>query len=283
MRIGIGLPNTIPGVPGSTLVEWARRAEEHGFAGLSTIDRIAYPNHDSLTALAAAAAVTSRIELFTTILGPAYPPALLAKVAATVDQISRARLTLGLAPGNRPDNVAATDLDFAQQGQEFDALLAQLHQIWRGEPEHSPASGRALPVMIDGAGEPALRRLVAWGAGGTLGGASPEQAIDYVARVRTAWQEAGREGKPRIAVLAHYALGPGAALHSLAHLQDFYAFLGEYADSIAAGALRTPEAIRDAVKSFAAAGVTELYLNPTVPTVDQVDRLAEVVSPALRD
>ncbi|WP_203704953.1 LLM class flavin-dependent oxidoreductase [Asanoa iriomotensis] len=272
MRIGIGLPNAIPGVPGSVLVDWARRAEHHGFAGLATIDRMAYPNHDSLTALAAAAAVTSRIELFTDILGPTYPPALLAKVAATVDQISRARLTLGLAPGAG-----------AGQGQEFDALLDEVHRIWSGNPEHSPAAGRAVPVLIAGAGEPALRRLVARGAGGALGGASPEQAIDYVARVRAAWREAGREGKPRIAVLAHYALGPGAELQSLAHLQDFYALLGEYADTIAANALRTPETIREAVKAFAAAGVTELYLNPTVPTVDQVDRLADVVSPALRD
>ncbi|WP_203713452.1 LLM class flavin-dependent oxidoreductase [Asanoa siamensis] len=74
MRIGIGLPNAIPGVPGRTLVEWARRAEDLGFAGLSTIDRIAYPNHDALTALAAAAAVTNRIELFADLmLDSAYP------------------------------------------------------------------------------------------------------------------------------------------------------------------------------------------------------------------
>ena len=38
MKIGIGLPNTMPGIPGTTLVEWARRSEERGFAGLATLD-----------------------------------------------------------------------------------------------------------------------------------------------------------------------------------------------------------------------------------------------------
>jgi alkanesulfonate monooxygenase SsuD/methylene tetrahydromethanopterin reductase-like flavin-dependent oxidoreductase (luciferase family) len=60
MKIGIGLPNTIPGVPGGQLVAWAQRAEERGFSGLATIDRVAYPNYDSLTALAAAAGATNR-------------------------------------------------------------------------------------------------------------------------------------------------------------------------------------------------------------------------------
>ena len=85
MKIGIGIPTPVPGTPGALLVDWARQAEERGFAGLATIDRFAYPNHDSLATLAAAAAVTSRIGLLTNILlAPAYPPVLLAKSAATI-------------------------------------------------------------------------------------------------------------------------------------------------------------------------------------------------------
>ena len=56
MKIGIGLPNPIPGTPGATLVEWARRAEARGFSTLATIDRIAYPSYESIVALAAASA-----------------------------------------------------------------------------------------------------------------------------------------------------------------------------------------------------------------------------------
>ena len=84
MKVGIGLPNPIPNTSGSTLVEWAQRAEQSGFSALATIDRLVYPGFDSLSSLAAAAAVTSRIELLTSILiAPFYDTVLLAKQAAS--------------------------------------------------------------------------------------------------------------------------------------------------------------------------------------------------------
>lgn len=71
MRTGIGLPATVPGVERAQLLDWARAAEERGFAGLGTIDRLVYPNWEPLIALAAAAAVTERVELVTAIaIGP---------------------------------------------------------------------------------------------------------------------------------------------------------------------------------------------------------------------
>ena len=72
MDVGIGLPATIPGVEGAQLIEWAQRAEARGFSSLGTIDRIVYGNYDPLIALAAAAAVTERIRLATTILIAPY-------------------------------------------------------------------------------------------------------------------------------------------------------------------------------------------------------------------
>src|SRR3954447_16470305 len=108
MRIGIGLPNTLPETTGTRLLDWARRAEERGFAGLATLDRVVFPSYDPLSALAAVAGATSRIGLMTNVLlAPVHPPVLLAKTSAGVDQISAGRLTLGLAPGGRPDDFAA--------------------------------------------------------------------------------------------------------------------------------------------------------------------------------
>jgi hypothetical protein len=62
MDIGIGLPTTLT-VDGPAVVEWARRAEERGFATLGatlgTVDRLVYPNYDTITALSATASPTS--------------------------------------------------------------------------------------------------------------------------------------------------------------------------------------------------------------------------------
>jgi alkanesulfonate monooxygenase SsuD/methylene tetrahydromethanopterin reductase-like flavin-dependent oxidoreductase (luciferase family) len=63
--VGIGLPNTVSGTQGRTLVDWARSAEEAGFSTLGTIGRLVHANYEELIALSAAAAVTSRIRLTT--------------------------------------------------------------------------------------------------------------------------------------------------------------------------------------------------------------------------
>src|SRR6476659_438356 len=126
MDIGIGLPNAVREVDRTGIVEWARRAEQAGFSSLGTIDRIVYTNYESLISLAAAAAVTERVRLVTDILiAPLRTnTALLAKQAATIDNLSSGRLVLGLAVGGRPDDYEASGAEFASRGRTFDGQLA---------------------------------------------------------------------------------------------------------------------------------------------------------------
>ena len=53
MQIGIGLPGTVPGVKAQLLLDWARKADAGPFSSLGSIDRLVYPNYDSLTLLTA--------------------------------------------------------------------------------------------------------------------------------------------------------------------------------------------------------------------------------------
>src|SRR2546425_3639021 len=157
MGIGIGLPNPVPGTPGRSLVEWARKAEERGFSGLATIDRIAYPSYESLITLAAAAAVTERVGLVTNVLlGPTRNAVLLAREAASVDQISGGRLTLGVGVGGREDDFLATEQEFKTRGRRWDDDLDLMHRALAGggggggpltRPPGTPAPGRRFALF----------------------------------------------------------------------------------------------------------------------------------------
>ena len=135
MDIGIGLPNTVPGTEGTTLLDWAKNAEEAGFSTLGTIGRLVYPNYEELIALSAAAAVTSRIRLTTSVLlAPLYAnTALFAKQAASLDRLSGGRLVLGLGLGGRDDDFTASALPTTGKGQRFDQQLTEMKRIWAGE------------------------------------------------------------------------------------------------------------------------------------------------------
>jgi alkanesulfonate monooxygenase SsuD/methylene tetrahydromethanopterin reductase-like flavin-dependent oxidoreductase (luciferase family) len=283
MEIGIGLPNTLK-VPGPTMVEWARRAEQRGFASLATIDRIVYPSYDSLASLAVAAGATTRIKLLTDILlTPLYPPAWLAKATASLDAMSGGRLTLGLGVGGRPDDFAAMDRPFERRGRLMDETLDLLERAWAGEsvtgddfpvgPE--PAAGNRVSVLIGGNSDKAVERTIRYGQGWTSGGGGPDMAAPMIERIRSAWREADREDEPRIAALQYFGLGDDEA--SRASLRTYYGFLGDWTEAIVEGAVRTTQAAKDIVQRFAAVGVTELVFVPTVPNVEEVDRLADAV------
>jgi alkanesulfonate monooxygenase SsuD/methylene tetrahydromethanopterin reductase-like flavin-dependent oxidoreductase (luciferase family) len=123
MDIAIGLPNAVAGTSREDLLEFARRAEGRGFSSLGALDRVVYDSFEPLAVLAAAAAVTERIRLATTVLlAPLRPNAtLLAKEALTLDALSGGRLVLGLALGGRDDDYEASGIPMSERGERFDA------------------------------------------------------------------------------------------------------------------------------------------------------------------
>ena len=284
MEIGIGIPNSIRGTTGAQLLEWARRAEAAGFSSLASIGAVSYPSYEELTVFAAASAVTERIRFLPNVLiAPARSTAELAKQAATVQELSGGRLTLGLGVGWRPADYALTGRDFAGRGRLFDQQLADLRRAWAGEPllegtrPAAPETGHPrVPVLVGGNTDAAIRRAVEHGIGWTAGGLPPEGAAPFVERVRAAWAEAGREGSPRIAALNYFSLGDTEE-QSRAYLLDYYAPMGrETAEYIAGSAHRSRQAIEEVIAAFTEVGVDELLLDPTVSDPAQVDLLAEV-------
>lgn len=287
MDVGIGLPNPIPGTSGPVILDWARRAEEAGFSSVATIDRIAYPSYESLTCLAAVAGTTRRIGLLTNILlAPTRSPAVLAKQAASLDQLSDGRLTLGLGVGTREDDYATARMSFSDRGRRLDDTLDVLHLAWRGEPvagsdravTPAPVRARSIPILIGGRPEYAFERVLRWGAGWTAGGGMPPDLVRRVVEeLEAAWREAGLSGKPKIVALTYYALGDRAQEATRAYIADYYAYLGQGVEQFAESVPKTPAAVQDAVEGYAEAGVHELILDPVIAEAEQVDLLADCV------
>jgi alkanesulfonate monooxygenase SsuD/methylene tetrahydromethanopterin reductase-like flavin-dependent oxidoreductase (luciferase family) len=297
VRIGIGLPTTTPGGDGRALVDWSRRAEEAGFTSLGVVDRTVYGSHDPLTTLAAAAAVTERMELVTmVVIGPIRNGVLLAKQAASIDQLSGGRLTLGLSIGARRDDYEAVGAEWAGRGERLSDQLALLREVWEDAEESyrdadaagwTDDEGRASAIgpapvrsggptlLVGGLSGASFLRAARYADGYVHNGGPPRAFASAAGKARAAWRDVGRPGEPVLWAQSYYALGDPEA--GEAYMRDYYSFTGSFAERIVAGLLTSPEAVQDRVRGYAEAGCDEVVLLPATSAPEELDRLADVV------
>lgn len=277
MDVAIALPNAVPGASGAQLVEWARRAEARGFSSLGTIDRVVYDNYEPLTALAAAAAVTERIGLATTVLlGPLRAnTAELAKQALSVQALSDGRLTLGVGLGAREDDYEVSGVELRGRGKRLDAMLEQIKEIWAGN-EVGPSLAGAPRLVIGGHSDASYARAARFGDGWIAAASGPDQARAGIESARAAWKDAGRDGEPHLMALAYFSLGERVEQDLRDNLMDYYAWLGEeIAAMIAASAAKDPDTVKQYLAAYEEVGCDELVFCPSSSDPAQVDLLAD--------
>lgn len=285
MKVGIGLPTTIPGVQPEQVLEWARRSEQVGFSTLGTLDRLVYANYEPLVALAAAAAVTERIGLMTAVLLLPYRrnAAVVAKQAATVRHLSHGRLTLGVGIGSRDDDYAASGVSTRGRGKRFDEMLDLITRLWSGA-QVGYAGGVGPDVsddppqlIVGGSVDAAFRRAAQYGDGWMMGGGPAERFPAMVEKLTAAWRERGRDGEPRKLALQYFAMGDDPEGDTRASIGDYYAVAGDYAEQVVAAAAKGEHEVRERIRRFEEAGADELILFPASPDPEQVDLLASAV------
>ncbi len=284
MELGIGLPNAVPGTTGDQITEWAKAAEDAGFSSLGTIDRVVYPNYEPLLALAAAAAVTDRIHLATSVLlGPLRKnAALLGKQVLTLDALAGGgRAVLGIGLGGREDDYEIGEVDMSSRGEWLDAALSQILDIWKGEgaleSKVGPRpKGDGPSLIVGGYVEASFKRAAKFAEGWIQGGSGPDQFAEDAASLDEAWKQAGRDGEPRKMALGYFSLGDQADGHANNYLTDYYAWMGEEtANMIASSAAKDADGVKGAMAAFEERGCDELILFPSSPDPAQVGLLAE--------
>jgi probable F420-dependent oxidoreductase len=163
-------------------VGFARLAEELGFDSVWVSDHVLPTaatsqfgrNIEAMSVLAAIAAVTNRVRIGTSVIVvPLREPVLLAKQVATIDLISGGRLTFGVGAGWVEGEFANLGVDFRTRGARTDEFIRLLRHLFTGSNEPFegrftnltdylfapiPPQGSALPVLVGGHSEGAIRR-----------------------------------------------------------------------------------------------------------------------------
>lgn len=280
VKVGIHLPHGVPGVSGESIIEWAQQAEAAGFSTLGVAERLVYDTADAMVCLAVAAAVTTRIELLGNIfIAPLRPPAIFAKEVATLSRLAPGRLAVGVAGGARPQDHAAADVAWDRRGALVNECLEAL--VGLREPANAPHSLGPVPddgmqILVGGASKGALRRMVTHGHGYLGGGVKPEFMGYDVMAVRGAWQQAGRDGAPRITAGTWYSSDANA--ERAKQWLDTYLAEGGPPEFVRAEIATGADGVHRAIETYAEAGAGEIVFFGCVDDIDELHWLADVVA-----
>jgi len=202
MQFGLALPHIGPDASREAIVEVAQTAELLGFDSLWALDRLLWPlepssaypgnphgnlpavmqnTYDPLTVLTFVSTYARKVRLGTSVLVAAYrSPALLAKMGATLDQLSGGRLILGLGAGWSADEFSAVDQSLSDRRDRTNEYIRVLDTLWtEEEPAFNgefyripksiflpkPMQKPRPPIWIGGNSAAALRRAAQFGDG----------------------------------------------------------------------------------------------------------------------
>ena len=309
LRLGLVLPTwTTADLCWAEVAEIARAAADAGFDALYVTDHFLLPSDNAelkrragvdfpddpevplegylecFTVLAALAAEIPRLTLGSLVACTGYRnPGLLAKIAATLDDISGGRLVLGLGPGDSAGEHRTLGFPYDQPVSRFEESLQVLRRLFAGnmvdfEGAHHQVQGlRLLPAGPRPAGPPILigtlnprprmRRLVALYAdiwNGWLGytDASPESAAAQLRIIDDACREHGRDPLSLVATTAVRAALPGSG------------YVPRPDERPLAGA---PPEMAETLRGHARLGISEVQVAVTLGGVAGVDAFAPVI------
>jgi len=289
MDIGISSPIMEPGVTREIFRRWAEAVDAAPFSTYAVGERVAFPNPHVLSVLAASAAWTQRVKLTTTVMVPAlYDPVMLAKELASIDLISRERLSVGVGIGGHTEDYVAVNADLGRRTQPvLQQCIETLRRTWAGEAVREgagpigpvPARAGTIPILAGAMGPKAIRAAAQWADAVT--GWSVDANVDGIATsfelVKDAWKEAGRAPPPLITSF-WFAVGEGAREQVDTHLRRYLMRGGALPEGFSNfGFAGSGAELKQLLRRIEDLGADEVILATTGIDSDQVQRVADVI------
>jgi probable F420-dependent oxidoreductase len=296
LKIGVQLPEVEREVRWPELLDIARAAEDMGLDSLWVGDHLLYrwPGHEprgpweAWSSLAGLAAVTQRISLGPLVACTAFHnPAVLAKQAATVDEISGGRLIVGLGAGWNETEFRAFGIPFDHRIDRFEEAFTIIRSLLKDgvvdfegryysarDCELLPRSSRpgGPPILVGSNGPRMLRITMPHADAWNSWYADTGNRADGVARLREivddACRDVGRdpgEVERTVAVQVRLPEGRGRFMGDTSERQVVEPLSGP------------PEVIADGLGAYAAEGIRHLQLVLDPITRRSVEQLAPVI------
>ncbi|MBI3091731.1 MAG: LLM class flavin-dependent oxidoreductase [Candidatus Tectomicrobia bacterium] len=294
--------------PGEELFRLAERLERAGYDALWVGDHMAVhgPVLEPFILLAALASRTQRIRLGTSVyVLPLRHPAVVAKLAASLDFLSNGRLILGVGVGGEfPKEFELCGVPLRQRGRRAAEALAVLRALWRdGESSFhgefaafdgvtmlpKPLQPGGVPLWGGGRSEAALRRAARHCDGWLSYAMAPDRLAESLRRIQAYAEEAGRALDQF--TVAHqvwlFVDGDEERAFRIANENLSHRFAQPFAARTRKlSVLGPPEACREKLAAYHAAGVRHFIIDPVCPEAladEQLERFAEELAPRLRE
>ena len=295
-QIGVQLPEVERFVPWSELIGMAQAAEAVGFDSIWMGDHLLYDLPDGttrgpwevFTSMAALAAVTTRVQIGSLVASLGFhEPAMLAKMAATVDGISGGRLILGVGAGWNQREYNAFGIAYDHRVDRFEEAFGLVRRLLAGETvTHTgtyytldrcvvdpPASRPGGPLLMLGSNSPrmlsiALPHVDQWNVWWTHFGNTPDGFAAVVADVRARTTAAGRDPDEVEATACVYVQVPGGAGRTM----------GDPTMTNMKPLTGSAEQLAEHLSAFAAAGAAHLQLVVDPITQGSIEWLGQVLA-----
>ena len=314
MRFGHYLPTRGPMGNPDDLSTIVTAGEKLGFSSIVIADHIVFPGRidslypytvdggfpghgdalEQLSLMSFIAGITTTSRLVTSVMIlPHRNPLVTAKMLATIDLLSKGRVTVGVGVGwLREEFEALGAPDFDKRGASSNEYLEIFKKCWTQDPvSHDgefysfkelrcvphPVQKPHPPIWIGGHSPPALRRTAKYGDGWHPVGATaasplpPDEFEKLLDKLKTLMDAQGRDFADLTISLKAPSYDPGA----LPGGQDRLLFTGE------------PERIAEDLRTYKALGVHEVTFDfrspPVAQTVDRMNQFMETVAPLVAE